>query len=413
MSEPLDLSAPLAPPATKTAPDLTLTPPAPVPVVPQEQAAGMVPVGEAQQEAIAAKAAAFVDDLASVDVRSPEFGQKVAAITSMGEREIRESSQVSNRMLQRPAAALEGTKGVGAGSQAKVAGSLAELRTMITDLDPGKADLKGARRLFGLLPGGDRLRAYFDRYQSAQQQLDAIIRALASGQDELRKDNAAIEAERANMWALMGKLSEYVTLAGALDRATEAKISELRSAGHGPDADTLTSDALFPIRQRRQDLLTQLAVAVQGYLALDLVKKNNVELIKGVDRAQTTTVAALRTAVIVAQALNNQKLVLDQINALNATTNSMIESTSVMLRQQGAQVQQQAAQATVSVETLQRAFDNVFATMEAIDTYKAQAVATMSQTVGALEQQIERAAPYLDRSHAESVRDSTQQPYRG
>src|SRR3546814_5446228 len=71
-----------------------------------------------------------------------------------------------------------------------------------------------------------------------------------------------------------------------------------------------------------------MAVSVQGYLALDLVKKNNVELVKGVDRASTTTVAALRTAVTVAQALTNQKLVLGQITVLNTTTARSEEHTS-------------------------------------------------------------------------------------
>lgn len=409
MSEPLDLSTPLAPPAHAPATDLVLTPPAPVPVVQQEQAAGLVPVELTKRNAITAKADAFVTDLMSVDVRSPEFGQKVAAIAAMGDREIRESSQVSNRMLERPAEALEGTRGAGSGAQAKVAGSLAELRQTVTDLDPGNADFQGARRIFKLLPGGNKLRAYFDRYKSAQQQLDAIIRALASGQDELRKDNAAIESERANMWDLMGKLSEYVTLAAALDTAVEQKVAELRTSGKAEEANTVSSDALFPIRQRRQDILTQLAVAAQGYLALDLVKKNNIELIKGVDRAQTTTVAALRTAIIVAQALANQKLVLDQINALNATTSDMIASTSQMLRQQGAAVQEQAANSTISMEALQRAFDNVFATMDAIDSYKATAVANMAQTVGALEQQVARAKPYLERSRAQSAGEASRQ----
>ena len=45
-----------------------------------------------------------------------------------------------------------------------------------------------------------------------------------------------------------------------------------------------------------------MAVTVQGYLALDLVKKNNVERVKGVDRASTTTGSALRTAVTVGAA---------------------------------------------------------------------------------------------------------------
>src|SRR5579875_1411308 len=127
-------------------------------------------------------------------------------------------------------------------------------------------------------------------------------------------------------------------MAGKLDDALTEKIEVIEDSD--PDkAKTMKEDVLFYVRQKQQDLLTQLAVSVQGYLALDLVRKNNIELIKGVDRAQTTTVAALRTAVIVAQALANQKLVLDQINALNATTNQMILSTSEMLRQQSGQIQ--------------------------------------------------------------------------
>src|SRR5206468_522034 len=162
-----------------------------------------------------------------------------------------------------------------------------------------------------------------------------------------------------NMWALMGKLGEYNELAQALDAAIEGKVAELDSAGRGEEANALRSDALFPVRQRRQDLMTQLTVAVQGYLALDLVRRNNVELIKGVDRAQTTTVAALRTAVIVSQALNRQKLVLDQITALNATTSDLIESTSQQLRVQGAAINQQAASSTIDIQKLQAAFENV------------------------------------------------------
>lgn len=402
MPDPLDLSAPASSPSPPAGTQLVLAPPAPVPVVEQEQAAGLVPVSAQTVGALAARAATFVEDLVSVPVRSPEFSQKVAAITAMGTREVQESSQVSNRMLARPAAALAGAQGTGGDAQAKVAGTLLELRQTVTELDPARADLDGARRFLKFLPGGDRLRRYFDRYQSAQAQLDAIIRALASGQDELRKDNAAIEGERATMWALMEKLSEYAHLASALDEATAGKVAELQAGGQGEDAETVRSDALFPIRQRRQDILTQLAVAVQGYLALDLVKRNNVELIRGVDRAQTTTVAALRTAVIVAQALANQKLVLDQIDALNSTTSAMIQSTSAMLRQQGTAINEQASRSTISIEALQAAFDDVFATMDAIDTYKAQAVDAMAQTVAALEQQVTRARPYLERSQGAS-----------
>ena len=404
MSE-LDLSKPLAAPAVATATAtpgsaLELSPPQAVPVIADDQVESMVPMEEATRVELRNKAAAFAADLASVDPHSPAFQDKVTDITKMGEREIIASARVSNRMLERPAAALNSARGGKTGdAQSRVAGTLLELRQTVTDLDPAKADLKGARKILGMLPFGNKLSRYFERYQSAQKQLDAIIKALDSGQDELRKDNAAIEQEKANLWAAMGKLTEYATLAKALDGAVVEKIDGLKVTDP-KTADVLTSDALFPIRQRSQDLLTQLAVSVQGYLALDLVRKNNIELIKGVDRAQTTTVAALRTAVIVAQALANQKLVLDQINALNATTNNMILSTSEMLRQQSGQIQEQAASSTVSVETLQKAFDNVFATMDAIDTYKAKAVESMATTVSALETQVTRSKSYLERAHA-------------
>jgi uncharacterized protein YaaN involved in tellurite resistance len=367
----------------------------------EEQAAGMVTVDPAKRAELAEKARAFVADLAAQQPQSPEFAKKVDDIVKMGEREIRSSAQVSNRMLERPASSLAAARGRGpAGdAQAKVASTLQDLRTTVTDLDPGRSDLHGTRKFLGIIPGGKKLTRYFERYQSAQKQLDAIISALASGQDELRQDNASIEQEKANLWATMGRLAEYVTLATALDTATTEKVEQLR--GSDPKAaDALTSDALFPIRQRRQDLMTQIAVSVQGYLALDMIRKNNIELIKGVDRAQTTTVAALRTAVIVAQALANQKLVLDQINALNETTNAMITRTSELLKQQTGLIHEQAASSGVSVETLQKAFDDIFATMDAIDTYKARAVESMATTVAALEGQVARSQAYLERARA-------------
>lgn len=379
--------------------DLVLAPPAPVTVVEPQQAAGAIPVDPAKQAELQTKAAAFVAELSTMDTRSPAFTQKIESITSMGDKDMRATAQVSNRMLDRPAAVIKASKGGGGGdAQSRVATTLTDLRTTVTELDPNRADLGGVKKVLKWLPGGDKIQRYFAKYESAQTHLNAIIKSLDSGQDELRKDNASIETEKANMWTAMGKLSEYNQLAAALDTAIENKVGELEAAGRTEEATTLRSDALFAIRQRHQDILTQMAVAVQGYMALDLVRKNNVELIKGVDRAQTTTVAALRTAVIVSQALSRQKLVLDQINALNTTTSNLIESTSQQLRVQGAEINQQAASSTIDVAKLQAAFDNVFQTMDALDTFRAQAVDSMGQTVTALEGQIERAKPYLERT---------------
>ena len=203
----------------------------------------------------------------------------------------------------------------------------------------------------------------------------------------------------------MGRLRQYAYLAQHLDDALVARIATIEATD--PDrAKILKEDLLFPLRQKHQDLLTQLAVSVQGYLALDVIRRNNHELIKGVDRATTTTVSALRTAVIVAQALADQKLVLDQITALNTTTSNLIESTSQMLHQQSGAIAEQAASSTVEIDKLQKAFDNIYATMDEIDTFKIAALDSMQKTVTALSTEITKSQSYLDRARENESRQS-------
>ncbi|RYY39420.1 MAG: toxic anion resistance protein, partial [Sphingomonadales bacterium] len=203
--------------------------------------------------------------------------------------------------------------------------------------------------------------------------------------------------ERENLWAAMGRLEQMIYLSKAMDSRIEEKANELDHTDPAK-AKALRETALFYVRQRTQDLLTQMAVTVQGYLALDLVKKNNVELVKGVDRASTTTVAALRTAVTVAQALNNQKPVLDQVTALNTTTAGLIDATGALLKSQSAAIHEQAASSTIPVETLQRAFQNIYDTMDAIDTFKMKALDSMKTTVTTLSSEVEKSKGYIARA---------------
>ena len=214
-------------------------------------------------------------------------------------------------------------------------------------------------------------------------------------------DNAAIDTERANLWTAMGRLEQMIVMAQTMDNRLEDKAHELDSSDPAK-AKAVRESALFYTRQRHQDLLTQMAVTVQGYLALDLVKKNNVELVKGVDRASTTTVSALRTAVTVAQALTDQKLVLDQITALNTTTAGIIDSTGALLKSQTAQIHEQAAASTIPVEVLQRAFQNVYDTMDAIDTFKLKALDSMKITVNTLSTEVEKSKGYIARAEGAS-----------
>ena len=377
------------PTATET-PTITLTPPDPVPVVAPEQAVGLVPVAPEAKSKLDAKVEAFIADLVASDANSPEFGQKVDQITNMGRKEIMAAAGMSNRFLDRPVRAMDKDNGVGA--------DLAELRRTVEELDPGrKGKLSSGRKFLGVIPFGNSLKKYFDSYQSSQGHIQAILARLSSGKDELLMDNAAIDVERQKLWEAMGALEQMIHISRSLDQRLEDKAADL-DATDPAKAKAIRETALFYVRQRTQDLLTQMAVTVQGYLALDLVKKNNVELVKGVDRASTTTVGALRTAVTVAQAMTNQRLVLQQITALNETTANIIDSTGTLLRDQTGKIHEQAASSTIPLETLQRAFQNIYDTMDNIDTFKLKALDSMKQTVTTLTSEVEKSKGYIARA---------------
>ncbi len=391
-------TAPLEPPPGDI---FALTPPPAVAAVAETAAPKMAPaVPPAALPALDAKVETYLGSLLEAATRSPDWETKAADVRTMGNDEVRYAAESSNRMLKMPVKALnEGSLSQGS----KVGKTLLDLRRTVEDLDPGQAT--GTKKIFGMIPFGERVTDYFRKYQSSQSHLDGILHSLQSGQDELQKDNAALNLEKRALWDSMGRLNQYVYVAERLDAKLAAQVATLESTD--PEkAKALREDVLFYVRQKHQDLLTQLAVSIQNYLAIDIIIKNNIELIKGVDRATTTTVSALRTAVIVAQALNNQQLVLDQISALNSTTSGLIERTSELLKTNSARIQEQSASSTIDIESLQKAFANIYETMDAIDAFKVRALDNMAATIGSLETEVVKSRSYLERVQSHDARQA-------
>ena len=153
----------------------------------------------------------FLSALMAAQTRSPEFAQQAANVRAMGDADIRRAAETSNRLLQTPVRALK-EGGIAEGS--KVGNTLLELRRRVEDLDPSRAT--GTRKFLGMIPFGDKITDYFRRYESAQGHLNGILHALRNGQDELTKDNVALNLEKQNLWGAMGRLNAYIYVADAL-----------------------------------------------------------------------------------------------------------------------------------------------------------------------------------------------------
>ncbi len=149
-----------------------------------------IPVAPEVAGKLQATVEAYVTDLVKTDVHSATFARKVQSVSAMGDRDIRETASVSNRLLERPVQSMSKNA---LAKDSQVATGLTELRHTVESLDPSKYNLTGPRRLLGMIPFGNKLRDYFQRYQSAQRQINAIITSLYDGKDELLHDNADLE----------------------------------------------------------------------------------------------------------------------------------------------------------------------------------------------------------------------------
>lgn len=345
---------------------------------------------DVEQEAIQNKAKMIIQEIIKQEENSPTMNKMNSELQSLGAKELADITHKTNSRLLRKTLndmknANTNQTGEVKNAQAKVAKHLGELRTTVEDLDPSQlASTK--RKIMDLLPWntGKKIRSYFAKYTSADETINKTINALENGKQELHLDNKALDDEQQKLWEAMKSLKTMIHLAHEIDTQLETEINELETTN--PDkALALKNETLFTIRQRHQDLITQLSVAMQGYLNFGMIKKNNTELMRGVDRAKNTTVAALRIAVVTSQALSNQELVLKQVTSLNKTTERMIEENAKLLRQNTAKIHQQAASATISPEVLERAFENIYATMDDIKTFRAKALDEMELTIAKLD----------------------------
>ncbi len=256
---------------------------------------------------------------------------------------------------------------------------LSELDKQMRDLDPSKVDFAKKGMLGNLL---NPVKKYFEKYEKAEVAISHIIESLDNSSKVLQNDNTTLLNEETYLREVTNKLMADIELGKQMDESIEAQIREAELSGVSDDKIAFVrEEILFPLRQRIMDMQQMIVVNQQGIVSLNVIRRNNKELIRGVYRAKNVTVSALRTGVMVASALYDQKVVMDKINILNETTENIIETTSHMLKEQGSEIQKHSAETMISPEVLKASFSEAIQAIEDVSTYKEQALPKMKETI--------------------------------
>ena len=301
-----------------------------------------------------------------------------------------------------------------AGSESgEVAKGLQELAEQMKSLDPSLVDFD-QKGLFGKI--SNPVKRYFDKYKTADAQIADIVKSLENGKKMLKNDNVTLEIEQSDMRGLTKELNEKIAMGNALDQYLSNAIENKKAEGGDEEkVKFVEEEVLFPLRQRIMDFQQMQVVSQQGCVAMDVIRRNNNELIRAVDRAETVTVSSLRTAVTVAGALYNQRIVLEKVNLLNESTNRMIASTAEMLKTQGVEIQKQASEAMISNDTLKKSFEDTLQAMSDISSYKTEALPRIRQTIEEFKaladmgeqklQQMEEAGAFMPSEQKEAIEE--------
>ena len=276
-----------------------------------------------------------------------------------------------------------------------VAKGLLDLQREIQDLDPSMIDFLKTGFLGRIF---NPIRAYFAKYQKADSVINDIIISLEKGKTTLKNDNTTLEIEKQALRDLTKKLTKEIEIGTLMEGAITNEIEMANARNEDPEKiKFITEEIQFPLTQRIMDMQQMIVVNHQGIMAIEVVRRNNKELIRGVERARNVTISAMKIAVIVASALYNQKIALEKIQLLNATTNGFISGTSRMLKEQGVEIHKQSMESNISVETLKTAFADVMSAMDAISTYKQEALPKMKETINQFKELAEKGEQEIKR----------------
>jgi uncharacterized protein YaaN involved in tellurite resistance len=384
--------------AGQTFSPLVLQAPEPITAVLPDQAREAVPLELKVQNQIDSQVTRFIDALVGQDVESDGFRKQLDAAFALGKEEISvASSLMQGPFMERNAVGIEDSAAYKA---------LATIRGQLDELNPGKqGDLMQPRKLLGIIPFGNRLQAYFRKYESMGQQLQTSMGQLHAARDDMEKDVIAIEATRRKLWDAMVKLAQAQRFAQQLDSQVAARVSALKNSDP-KKAQALEQEVLFYVRQNLTDIQTQQAVCVNGYLALDVLKKTGREMANGCTRAATTGMSALAVAQTVARATGNQLRVMEMLQGVNATIGDLIEQTGKQLNQHVGATAEFASNPMLGVQRIQAMFDQTFQAMDAMDNFRSKAIEVMGQNNALIAQQLQRSDDYVDRVRHERARSA-------
>jgi uncharacterized protein YaaN involved in tellurite resistance len=321
----------------------------------------------------------FVNKLLKVPAEDAEAQEQAAlSVENLGVIQQRKAA-TANQLLQQP---LKRLGQIGGGEGQGIADALTNLKVQFDEIDPARFNFDSgwAGRVAGLIPGvGSKLNRYFTRFESSGKVIESLFDSVEVSKQQLQRDIDTLRDEQATMRQATRDLQRYIATCQLIDQKLSSEVAKFDP--QSDEAKYINTKLIYRLRQRITDLQQQLVVNQQGVLMFEVLIQNNKELIRGVNRCKNVTYPALIIGITAAQALANQKIVLNKIQALDDVGNRTIAFNAKLLGTQGIEIHKQAASAQLSDAGLAQAMKDAIKALDDVDSFRMRALEQMGTAI--------------------------------
>ncbi len=247
-----------------------------------------------------------------------------------------------------------------------IAGVVAELRSF----DAEEED-KGFFSLFKRQV--NKLAALKDRYDSAEENVDKIAKALEDHQIVLMKDAATLDKLYELNLTYFKELTMYL-LAGRqrLAQVRENDLVELTAKAHASgsteDAEAVQklSAACNRFEKKLSDLDLSRTVAMQMAPQIRLVQNNEMLMIEKIQTTLVNTIPLWKSQMLLALGLANNEEALRAQSAVTDMTNELLRKNAEKLKQSTIEVARESERGIVDIETLRVTNEHLIQTFDEV-----------------------------------------------
>ncbi|WP_379971097.1 toxic anion resistance protein [Ectobacillus sp. sgz5001026] len=286
--------------------------------------------------------------------RNVDISNVLTQLAALGDKEQREAGETLTALKQPVVAMMNGKND-------EIPNTLLELRKAVSQLDPNPMHASGFKRVMNKMLRKNPLEAYMIKYQSIDKQIEAIIKSLLVGRDNLQEDSVGLQVLKERSIQKIEALDRQVYLGKRLSEMLE---EERQKPERSKDV-VLINEALEKILVRTRNMQQAKSILLQSIASIDIIKKNNEKLIEAIRNAVSMTQNVVTISASIQLALANQRKSIDAVNATNEAIETMILSNSRALKQNTEETTRLLENPAIGMDKLRESFDNIFAALQA------------------------------------------------